>query len=443
MCFSFLRVVQTLQSLSRKTGRLLWDALPYDDGTLIPPAHNLNLSRGVGRMQSLWNSLEATLTQLRVTFLQSDSSGDEEEDGHGHKRDNEKEGERKRSAKEVADKDKEVSGRDTFYIPLGYFHISIILIQKSSKDASSAGGGSGRSQTALLSVLSRLLPAIEAFFLAHSADLLLSGGSSQSTISSVSVSSNSPGQKSDLPAPANPTVDSSSAAAASTPGLRYRQTEEYMRHNISLSQQQQQPADLTSSTDVNHPTLSAPLLRPTLSISLSRGLSILPSSSSGQGYLRSAYNLIGFVSAHRDLLNILVKNRPDLLLMGQGSEQGHVGAFAALVRVTQLRAYLSFENKRNYFFSQLKRISQQSQNQGQGRRSLNLQIRRAQVSVTKFNLTLTKQTKPNQTYVVTHQVFEDSYHQLRMRTPDEMKGRIQVNFYGEEGVDAGGLTREW
>jgi E3 ubiquitin-protein ligase HUWE1 len=30
-----------------------------------------------------------------------------------------------------------------------------------------------------------------------------------------------------------------------------------------------------------------------------------------------------------------------------------------------------------------------------------------------------------------------------MRTPDEMKGRIQVNFYGEEGVDAGGLTREW
>jgi hypothetical protein len=24
-----------------------------------------------------------------------------------------------------------------------------------------------------------------------------------------------------------------------------------------------------------------------------------------------------------------------------------------------------------------------------------------------------------------------------------MKGRIQVSFYGEEGVDAGGLAREW
>lgn len=161
-----------------------------------------------------------------------------------------------------------------------------------------------------------------------------------------------------------------------------------MRHNISLSQQQQS-ADMNASTDGNHPNLPAPPLRQTLSISLSRGLSILPSTSSGQGYLRSAYNLIGFVSAHRDLLNILVKNRPDLLLMGQGSEQGHVGAFAALVRVTQLRTYLSFENKRNYFFSQLKRISQQSQSQGQGRRSLSLQIRRAQVSLVKFELNLT------------------------------------------------------
>lgn len=115
MCARFLRVVQTLQSLSRKTGRLLWDALPCDDGTQTTPAHNSNLSRGFGRMQSLWNSLEATLTQLRVTFLQSDSSADDDEEGHGYKRDKDKGGDRKRSAKEAADKDKEVSGCETLH----------------------------------------------------------------------------------------------------------------------------------------------------------------------------------------------------------------------------------------------------------------------------------------------------------------------------------------
>jgi E3 ubiquitin-protein ligase HUWE1 len=40
-------------------------------------------------------------------------------------------------------------------------------------------------------------------------------------------------------------------------------------------------------------------------------------------------------------------------------------------------------------------------------------------------------------------LFEDSFHQLRFRTPSEMKGRLVVSFHGEEGIDAGGLTREW
>lgn len=40
-------------------------------------------------------------------------------------------------------------------------------------------------------------------------------------------------------------------------------------------------------------------------------------------------------------------------------------------------------------------------------------------------------------------VFEDSFHQLRHRTAQEMHGRLNVQFQGEDGVDAGGLTREW
>ncbi|KAK4529632.1 hypothetical protein CCYA_CCYA02G0489 [Cyanidiococcus yangmingshanensis] len=40
-------------------------------------------------------------------------------------------------------------------------------------------------------------------------------------------------------------------------------------------------------------------------------------------------------------------------------------------------------------------------------------------------------------------VFEDSYHQLRPRNPAELRGTLTVQFVGEEGIDAGGLVREW
>ncbi|GKC22377.1 E3 ubiquitin protein ligase UPL1-like protein, partial [Tanacetum coccineum] len=40
-------------------------------------------------------------------------------------------------------------------------------------------------------------------------------------------------------------------------------------------------------------------------------------------------------------------------------------------------------------------------------------------------------------------LLEDSYNQLRMRSSQDLKGRLTVHFQGEEGIDAGGLTREW
>ena len=40
-------------------------------------------------------------------------------------------------------------------------------------------------------------------------------------------------------------------------------------------------------------------------------------------------------------------------------------------------------------------------------------------------------------------ILEDSYNQLRMRSTQDLKGRLTVHFQGEEGIDAGGLTREW
>ena len=38
------------------------------------------------------------------------------------------------------------------------------------------------------------------------------------------------------------------------------------------------------------------------------------------------------------------------------------------------------------------------------------------------------------------QVFEDSFHQLRNR---DMRGKLVVHFQNEEGIDAGGVSREW
>lgn len=40
-------------------------------------------------------------------------------------------------------------------------------------------------------------------------------------------------------------------------------------------------------------------------------------------------------------------------------------------------------------------------------------------------------------------VFEDTFHQLRSHTPEQMRQKLSVQFSGEEGIDAGGVSREW
>ncbi|KAG8365159.1 hypothetical protein BUALT_Bualt18G0075300 [Buddleja alternifolia] len=74
---------------------------------------------------------------------------------------------------------------------------------------------------------------------------------------------------------------------------------------------------------------------------------------------------------------------------------------------------IDFDNKRAYFRS---RIRQQHDQHLSG--PLRISVRRAYI-------------------------LEDSYNQLRMRPNQDLKGRLNVHFQGEEGIDAGGLTREW
>lgn len=108
-----------------------------------------------------------------------------------------------------------------------------------------------------------------------------------------------------------------------------------------------------------------------------------------------------FTNTHRKVLNSIVRNNPALMS----------GSFSLLVANPRV---LEFDNKRNWFFQKLKR-------------------KRDQVSYPTLHLNVRRQY-----------VFQDSFSALLHRPGDEVKyGKINVKFINEDGVDAGGVTREW
>ncbi|XP_065862675.1 E3 ubiquitin-protein ligase UPL1-like isoform X2 [Euphorbia lathyris] len=107
-----------------------------------------------------------------------------------------------------------------------------------------------------------------------------------------------------------------------------------------------------------------------------------------------------FAEKHRRLLNTFIRQNPGLLET----------SLSMMLKAPRL---IEFDNKRAYFRS---RIRQQHEQHLSG--PLRISVRRAYV-------------------------LEDSYNQLRMRPSQDLKGRLNVQFQGEEGIDAGGLTREW
>lgn len=107
-----------------------------------------------------------------------------------------------------------------------------------------------------------------------------------------------------------------------------------------------------------------------------------------------------FADKHRRLLNAFIRQNPGLLEK----------SLSMMLKAPRL---IDFDNKRAYFRS---RIRQQHEQHHAG--PLRISVRRAYV-------------------------LEDSYNQLRMRSNQDLKGRLNVQFQGEEGIDAGGLTREW
>ncbi|KAL4941228.1 hypothetical protein BDV06DRAFT_6413 [Aspergillus oleicola] len=110
-----------------------------------------------------------------------------------------------------------------------------------------------------------------------------------------------------------------------------------------------------------------------------------------------------FTEEHRKILNELVRQNPRLMS----------GTFSLLVKNPKV---LDFDNKRNYF---TRRVHSRGNEPRHPHPPLQLAVRR-------------------------DQVFLDSFRSLYYKTADELKhGKLNVRFHGEEGVDAGGVTREW
>eukprot|EP00271_Cylindrocystis_brebissonii_P000524 TRINITY_DN1063_c0_g2_i1.p1 TRINITY_DN1063_c0_g2~~TRINITY_DN1063_c0_g2_i1.p1 ORF type:complete len:4539 (-),score=961.90 TRINITY_DN1063_c0_g2_i1:519-13235(-) len=128
---------------------------------------------------------------------------------------------------------------------------------------------------------------------------------------------------------------------------------------------------------------------------------LFPAAGTSASSAASVMTLTRFAEKHRRLLNAVIRQNAGLL----------EASMAMLLRTPKL---LDFDNKRTYFRSRIKHQHEQQPHYG----TLRVSVRRAYV-------------------------LEDSYNQLRMRTPQELKGRLTVQFQGEEGIDAGGLTREW
>ncbi|KAG4300575.1 hypothetical protein PCK1_003004 [Pneumocystis canis] len=109
-----------------------------------------------------------------------------------------------------------------------------------------------------------------------------------------------------------------------------------------------------------------------------------------------------FTENHRKILNQMVRNNPSLMS----------GSVSLLVKNPKI---LDFDNKRNYFNRRL-------HDRGSSR----------------------EHYPPLQLNVRREMIFLDSYLALYFKSGDEMKySKLNIRFHGEEGVDAGGLTREW
>ena len=155
-----------------------------------------------------------------------------------------------------------------------------------------------------------------------------------------------------------------------------------------------------SSAQVLLPTIESLMVVSRHALKADADAETLPDAPASARRAQMEQEFLAFTEQHRKILNLMVRQNPSLMS----------GSFALLVRNSKV---LDFDNKRNYFTQQLHK----------GRREhytpLTLSVRRKQV-------------------------FYDSFQYFQRRSGPEIKhGKLNVRFHNEDGVDAGGVTREW
>jgi len=123
--------------------------------------------------------------------------------------------------------------------------------------------------------------------------------------------------------------------------------------------------------------------------------------------------LAAFASKNRLLLNARLKQHPRLL----------EGPLVALLVLPECRRYLDFSVKRKFFTLRVEHLARQAQPSDDDDNSIN-----SHLSI----------------HINRDRLFEDSMQKFKSMAGDWLVGAdLRVIFEGEEGIDEGGLTREW
>jgi E3 ubiquitin-protein ligase HUWE1 len=250
-----------------------------------------------------------------------------------------------------------------------------------------------------------LQPAVEAFFIVHSAPQVKNSTTSASR--QVSRIENNQ-DAAPVPAAENPNNNQENANESGGSGNNNNAVppQEQVHLNIPIdevaqgagaSQERLSPMDTTQSSEGSSTTSQ----QPSTSAAASTQQQQQPPQQQQQQLSADQKKFLHFAETHRVVLNQILR---------QSSTHLADGPFAVLVDHTRV---LDFDVKRRYFRIELERLDDG--------------VRREELAV----------------HVHRVNVFEDSFRELYRRNPEEWKNRFYIVFEDEEGQDAGGLLREW
>ncbi len=118
--------------------------------------------------------------------------------------------------------------------------------------------------------------------------------------------------------------------------------------------------------------------------------------------------MITFITLNKGIVNAMISTSTSNVL-------SPTSAFHLMVTDHKCRTLLTFENKRQYFLDNLRKPHVKS---GALLNEVPVRVRRSHI-------------------------LEDSFHVLSELPMNELYGTLSINYDAEEGVDAGGLLRDW